>query len=83
MFGDFGTSIIRTVTPIVVGAIIAFFASKGIKLDAQASDSLAVFLQALFTGLYYICVRLLEARFPKAGLLLGSRKTPEYTSSDK
>lgn len=79
MVGDLGTSIIRTVVPIIVGAIITFFASKGITFDAQFEANLLLMLQTLFSGLYYIVVRALETRFPRAGWLLGSVKQPEYT----
>jgi hypothetical protein len=79
MFGDVGTSIVRTVVPIVAGAIITFFASKGITFDEQFTASLYTVLQGLFTGLYYIVVRLLETRFPRFGWLLGSPKKPEYS----
>lgn len=79
MFGDIGTSIVRTLVPIVAGAIITFFASKGFAFDDQFTANLYVVLQGLFTGLYYIVVRVLEVKFPKLGILLGSIKQPEYT----
>lgn len=79
MFGDIGTSIVRTVVPIVAGAIITFFASKGITFDDQFQANLLFVLQGMITGLYYIIVRVLEQRFPRFGWLLGSAKKPEYT----
>lgn len=83
MFGDIGTSIVRTVVPIVAGAIITFFASKGINFDDSFKANLLLLLQSLFTALYYIVVRAIETRYPKAGWLLGSTKTPEYTDPAK
>lgn len=75
---DLVTSIIRTVTPSIVGAILAALTSAGINLDAQAAANLTGFLTALFGGLYYVIVRLLEQRNAKAGILLGKAKQPEY-----
>ncbi len=75
---DLVTSIIRTVTPSIVGAILAVLTSAGIDLDAAAAANLTGFLTALFGGLYYVIVRLIEQRKPKAGILLGKAKQPEY-----
>jgi hypothetical protein len=75
---DLAISVIRTVVPTIVGAVLAFFASKGIELDASAAANLTGFLTAVFSGVYYVIVRLLEAKYPKAGILLGKAKTPEY-----
>lgn len=75
---DLVTSIIRTVTPSIVGAVLAALASKGVELDAQAAANLTGFLTALFGGVYYVVVRLIEQRNPKAGILLGKAKQPEY-----
>lgn len=79
MFGDIGTSIVRTIVPIIAGAIITFFTSKGFTFDDSFALNLYMVLQAIVTGVYYICVRVLEARFPQIGLLLGSTRKPEYT----
>lgn len=76
---DFITSIIRTYVPIIVGTILAFLASKGITLDAEAAANLTLFLGALFSGVYYLVVRLIERKFPQAGWLLGQAKVVKYT----
>lgn len=75
---DFVTSLIRTYVPIAVGALISFLATKDIALDPSAAAGLITFLTALLQGAYYLVIRLLEQRFPQVGILLGSRKTPEY-----
>lgn len=73
------TSFIRTVVPTIVGAVLAFLASKGIELDATAAANLTGFLTALFTALYYLVARIIEAKWPGAGkYLLGSAKQPDY-----
>lgn len=75
---DLVTSIIRTIVPSVVGAVLAFLAARGIELDAQAAANLTGFLTALLGSLYYVVVRLIERKHPKAGVLLGKAKQPEY-----
>lgn len=75
---DIVTSIIRTVVPSIVGAVLAILAAHGINLDAQAAANLTGFLTALFGAIYYVVVRLIERQNPKAGVLLGKAKQPEY-----
>lgn len=72
------TSVIRTWTPIIVGAIVTFLASRGLELDAEFSTNLLLVLQALFTGVYYLIVRLLEKKWPQLGVLLGVATKPKY-----
>jgi len=76
---DLFTSIVRTIVPVIVGSIASFLATKGIDLDAATLAGLSAFLAGLFSAVYYLIVRLLEQKFPQLGLLLGSKKTPEYT----
>lgn len=75
---DLAISVIRTVVPSIVGAVLAFLTARGIELDAEAAANLTGFLTALLGGLYYVVVRLIERKHPKAGVLLGKAKTPEY-----
>lgn len=75
---DKATSLIRTLTPVLVGSVTGFLVSKGLELDQNAVDAANTFLIALFTGLYYMLVRWLESRWPKLGWLLGNPKQPEY-----
>lgn len=77
---DFITSLIRTWTPIIVGSIVAWLTARGIDVSAQDALGLTAFLSAVFSGAYYLVVRLAERKFPQVGLLLGSTKKPEYTA---
>jgi hypothetical protein len=69
---------IRTVVPSLVGTFVLFMSQNGIGLDEAAISGLVAFLVALFTGVYYLGVRLLSKRFPQAEVLLGFNKKPEY-----
>jgi hypothetical protein len=37
----------------------------------------------VFSGLYYLIIRLIERKHPGAGALLGTAKQPEYTATAK
>ena len=70
-------SIVRTIVPIVVGAVLAWVTSIGITVDEQFEPLLTASLTGAFSGAYYIVVRLLETYVaPKLGWLLGLAKTP-------
>lgn len=72
-------SAVRTVVPIVVGAVIAWTVTQGIPLDDQFELALTLALTALFQGAYYFVVRLLEEYVaPKFGWLLGLARQPLY-----
>jgi len=71
---DFFTSLVRTYVPIAIG----YLASLGILPD-DLSDAATAAATAAIIGLYYLVARLLEAKFPKLGWLLGSPKTPTYS----
>jgi hypothetical protein len=74
-------SIVRTIVPIAVGAVVSFFIAQGIELDPEFEGALFLVLTGAFQGLYYIAVRLFETYVsPKFGWLLGLAKAPEYTS---
>lgn len=75
---NFVTSLIRTYTPIIVGALISWLATFQLVLDADAQAGLIVFLTAVLQGAYYLVVRLLERKFPQLGVLLGSTQKPVY-----
>ena len=76
---DLVTSIIRTVVPLIVGAVLAFLASQGIEpVDASFAANLTAFLTFLFSALYYIVVRLVAKKFPRFEWLLGSPAKPTY-----
>jgi hypothetical protein len=76
----FVISLVRTFVPTVVGALFVWLASFGIEVPEDGRVGLTSFLFVLFTGLYYLVVRLLEERFPQLGILLGFAKSPDsYT----
>lgn len=72
-------SLVRTFTPIIVGAVLGWFTTSGIKLDPEFETALTLVIGALFAGLYYLGVRLFELYVsPKFGWLLGLAKQPDY-----
>lgn len=73
-------SALRTYVPIGVGLVLTLLARKyDIVIDDTVSTSLTTGLAALVAALYYGVVRLLEARFPQLGWLLGFAVPPSYT----
>lgn len=76
-------SIIRTIVPSLVGAIVAFFVSKGINVDEATQAQAISLLTVVFISLYYSAARYLETKYPKLGYLLGVPKTPTYTDNEK
>ena len=80
---DFITSLIRTWTPIAVGAVVAWLVARGIEIPKEAVDGVVAFLAALFSGLYYAIIRALETRFPQLGWLLGQAKQVKYNEMEK
>jgi hypothetical protein len=76
---DAMAAFIRTYVPVLVGFVLTLLARKlGVILDETTSASLATGFAALVAGIYYGLVRLLEARFPKLGWLLGFAVQPSY-----
>lgn len=71
-------SVIRTITPVIVGLIIASLAKLGLGVDADASTALTAGLDALFIAIYYAGARKLEDRWPIFGLLLGAKASVNY-----
>lgn len=75
---DFLVSQIRTHVPVLVGTLISFLATLGLDLDVKTQAGLIAGLTGVIISLYYLIVRLIEKKFPKVGILLGSTKTPNY-----
>ena len=76
---DMVISIIRTVVPTLVGALVALLATWGINLDPETSVALHGALTGVFTAAYYALARFLETKYgEKFGWLLGYAKTPKY-----
>ena len=82
---DFIISLIRTWVPIGVGLVVAWLTAQGI-LDEETSKAavinLSATLTAIFSGAYYLGVRLLAKWQPGFEWLLGAPKAPEYPVVD-
>lgn len=71
-----GTSIVRTLVPLIVGALIGAAAKVGLDLDDGA---IASAVTVIVTTGYYALVRVLETGIgPAWGWLLGVAKPPQY-----
>lgn len=76
--GDIGSSIVRTVVPLVVGVVVAWLARHNVDGSAYA-DFLSAVVAAVVTTVYYAVVRVLETYVkPRFGWLLGLAKPPTY-----
>lgn len=75
---DIVTSLIRTYVPSAVGALLAWLLTLGVQVDAETQLGLVTALTGLLIALYYTLIRLLEKKYPKIGVLLGSAKKPTY-----
>jgi hypothetical protein len=76
---NLSASIIRTVVPLIVGALVTLVAHAGLNIDTVHATELVT---VVITAVYYIVVRLLEQHIsPQFGWLLGSAKTPVYTDA--
>lgn len=75
---DFGAAIIRTAVPYISALIVTKLASNGINADVAQVNAAAVTIGG---SIWYMLVRVLEQKWPKAGWLLGSPKQPTYEKS--
>ena len=69
-------SIVRTVVPVIVGAIASYLVTLGVTLPDDVTAALSVIVMAAATSVYYIIVRWLEQKFPKLGILIGWAAVP-------
>jgi len=72
---DYGTSIVRTVTPFVVGTAVAWAAKVGFDLDTETVTPIATIA---IGAAYYAVVRKIEESKPEVGKLLGKAVQPVY-----
>ena len=72
------TSIIRTIVPIIVGAIASALATIGFQLSDEGRELIGTVLGALIAIVYYVIARALEQKYPAAGALLGKPARPVY-----
>jgi hypothetical protein len=74
--GDFLASLIRTLVPIIVGALATAALRLGVEIDTTAAVTVVT---PLVTGVVYLVARALEEYVsPKFGWLLGLSRTPTY-----
>lgn len=72
-------SLVRTVVPLIVGAVVGFFTSRGIEVDPELAVSLATAITTGAGTVYYGIVRVLEHYVaPQFGWLLGLAREPRY-----
>lgn len=71
---------IRTIVPTIVGNLLSWIPlGEILKNDGQITASLISGLTLLFTAIYYIFIRILEAKVSsKFGWLLGYPAEPKY-----
>ena len=75
---DYGRSLIRTFVPLMVGSLVAWLASRGVKVD---ESTVLPAIDVVVTAVYYGIVRWAETRWPKAGWLLGAPGAPSYATT--
>lgn len=72
-------ALIRTLVPLLVGAIVGWLANLGLNLDPETQAQAVLALSTLAASLYYIGVTALAKRVPAVGWLLGVAKRPVYS----
>lgn len=72
------TSGIRTAVPYVIGAVVAWLTQKGVHVSPASVASATAIVTFLVGSLYYVVVRTVERKYPKAGYLLGVPTKPTY-----
>jgi hypothetical protein len=65
-------NIIRTATPAIVGAVVAWITNR----TAHISPATTAIVFPIATTLYYSTIRGLETRYPKLSWLLGALPVP-------
>lgn len=80
---DTVVSYIRTYVPAGVGLVVGWLVARGLVVDPGLQTGLTALISGGAIALYYAGVRMLEAKFPQFGWLLGAAKTPAYGTEDK
>lgn len=78
---EYVISLIRTVVPVIVGAVVSWLLAKhALHVSAAITVQVTAILTAGVTAVYYAGIRFLEAKFPKFpwGLFLGHTSKPVY-----
>jgi hypothetical protein len=73
---DFSTSLVRTLTPIIVGTLGAY----GTRYLGLTTSQLTPLVGGGLSFLYYVAARTLEHQWPALGALLGAPQEPLYPS---
>lgn len=73
---DYSASVVRTVTPLLVGLIVSLV---GTKLAGINEESLTPVITIVVAAAYHALVRALEQKWPKLGMLLGWDSSPAYS----
>lgn len=81
-FSGLWTSIVRTVVPLAVAAIVTWLTNLGLPVDAEFSAAISGALGTLAAVVFYVLVRVGERLAPKLGWLLGSPKQPVYATPE-
>ncbi|THA72562.1 hypothetical protein E6R60_26910 [Streptomyces sp. A0642] len=69
---------VRTIAPIVVGAVLSFLTTRGIEVSSETRDYLTLGTAGVLGSTYYVALLALESRWPRLGILLGSTARPIY-----
>jgi hypothetical protein len=81
---DLFDSVVRTMTPIIVGAVLGWVTTLGIDPDPGFAPALTLVVGGAFAVLWHIGVRLLETYVsPRFGWLIGLAKQPVYERAAK
>ena len=72
---NYSKSAVRTVVPLIVGYLATLAAKSGLNIK---SEQLVVILTPIITAVYYLIVRGIEEKYPKAGHFLGVPSKPQY-----
>ena len=72
---NYSKSAVRTVVPLIVGYLATLAANSGLNIK---SEQLVVILTPIITAVYYLIVRGIEEKYPKAGHFLGVPAKPQY-----
>jgi hypothetical protein len=77
-------SLVRTGTPYLVGLLLTWLGRKyGVVLDDNTSAQISSGLAVLAGSVYYLLVRLAEAKWQRVGWLLGWNVPPTYEAKAK
>jgi hypothetical protein len=69
-------SLIRTYVPVVVGSLVAWLITLGVEVDESLQVGLITALTGLLIAVYYTVIRLVERKWPKLSVLLGTTQIP-------